>query len=95
MSSLGPQTEVAWADQAPFVYGVNVTQSDFYEQFVLLRHDCACFENVPEMYGNEDGSVPATFQIIYMIGWKPHESQVRHFVWLFFIYRRFYKPTSR
>ncbi len=29
-----------------------------------------------EMYGNEDGSVPATFQILYMIGWKPHESQV-------------------
>ncbi|XP_078261787.1 arginine-hydroxylase NDUFAF5, mitochondrial isoform X2 [Rhinoraja longicauda] len=28
-----------------------------------------------EMYGNKDGSVPATFQILYMIGWKPHESQ--------------------
>ncbi|GAB5589183.1 hypothetical protein Unana1_04083 [Umbelopsis nana] len=24
-----------------------------------------------EMHGNEDGSVPATFSIIYMIGWKP------------------------
>jgi len=23
------------------------------------------------MHGNEDGSVPATFQIIFMIGWKP------------------------
>ncbi|XP_043082273.1 arginine-hydroxylase NDUFAF5, mitochondrial-like [Puntigrus tetrazona] len=30
-----------------------------------------------EMYGNEDGSVPATFQILYMIGWKPHESQAK------------------
>uniref|UniRef100_A0A3Q4HWH9 Arginine-hydroxylase NDUFAF5, mitochondrial n=1 Tax=Neolamprologus brichardi TaxID=32507 RepID=A0A3Q4HWH9_NEOBR len=30
-----------------------------------------------EMYGSEDGSVPATFEILYMIGWKPHESQVR------------------
>ncbi|KAM9770408.1 arginine-hydroxylase NDUFAF5, mitochondrial isoform 2-T2 [Menidia menidia] len=30
-----------------------------------------------EMYGNPDGSVPATFQILYMIGWKPHESQAR------------------
>ncbi|MEE6474458.1 hypothetical protein FKM82_010387 [Ascaphus truei] len=29
-----------------------------------------------EMYG-EDGSVPATFQIYYMIGWKPHESQAK------------------
>ena len=28
------------------------------------------------MYGSEDGSVPATFEILYMIGWKPHESQV-------------------
>ncbi|XP_014851272.1 PREDICTED: NADH dehydrogenase [ubiquinone] 1 alpha subcomplex assembly factor 5 [Poecilia mexicana] len=30
-----------------------------------------------EMYGNPDGSVPATFQILYMIGWKPHESQAK------------------
>lgn len=30
-----------------------------------------------EMYGNEDGSVPATFQILYMIGWKPHDSQAK------------------
>ncbi|XP_053568107.1 arginine-hydroxylase NDUFAF5, mitochondrial [Bombina bombina] len=30
-----------------------------------------------EMYGEEDGSVPATFQIFYMIGWKPHESQAK------------------
>lgn len=29
------------------------------------------------MYGSEDGSIPATFEILYMIGWKPHESQVR------------------
>uniref|UniRef100_A0A8D0H3U9 Arginine-hydroxylase NDUFAF5, mitochondrial n=1 Tax=Sphenodon punctatus TaxID=8508 RepID=A0A8D0H3U9_SPHPU len=30
-----------------------------------------------EMYGNNDGTVPATFQIFYMIGWKFHESQAR------------------
>ncbi|XP_005813535.1 arginine-hydroxylase NDUFAF5, mitochondrial isoform X2 [Xiphophorus maculatus] len=30
-----------------------------------------------EMYGNPDGSVPATFQILHMIGWKPHESQAK------------------
>ncbi|XP_062981565.1 arginine-hydroxylase NDUFAF5, mitochondrial [Elgaria multicarinata webbii] len=30
-----------------------------------------------EMYGNNDGTVPATFQIYYMIGWKFHESQAR------------------
>ncbi|KAJ2601341.1 hypothetical protein H4R99_003035 [Coemansia sp. RSA 1722] len=28
-----------------------------------------------EMHGNEDGSIPATFQVIYMIGWKPDPSQ--------------------
>ena len=28
-----------------------------------------------EMYGNEDGSIPALFQIFNFIGWKPHESQ--------------------
>ncbi|KAI9313277.1 S-adenosyl-L-methionine-dependent methyltransferase [Dichotomocladium elegans] len=27
-----------------------------------------------ELHGNPDGSVPATFQIIYMIGWKPSPS---------------------
>ncbi|XP_045905242.1 arginine-hydroxylase NDUFAF5, mitochondrial [Micropterus dolomieu] len=30
-----------------------------------------------EMYSNEDGSIPATFDILYMIGWKPHESQAK------------------
>ncbi|XP_067020129.1 arginine-hydroxylase NDUFAF5, mitochondrial-like [Acropora muricata] len=28
-----------------------------------------------EMYGLEGGGVPATFFVLYMIGWKPHESQ--------------------
>ncbi|TFK25919.1 S-adenosyl-L-methionine-dependent methyltransferase, partial [Coprinopsis marcescibilis] len=28
-----------------------------------------------EMHGKEDGTIPATFQIIYMIGWKKDESQ--------------------
>ncbi|KAF8778597.1 Arginine-hydroxylase NDUFAF5 like protein [Argiope bruennichi] len=30
-----------------------------------------------EMYGNEDKTIPATFEIIYLIGWKPHESQAK------------------
>ncbi|KAG7231823.1 hypothetical protein INR49_010286 [Caranx melampygus] len=33
--------------------------------------------DVSEMYGDEDGSVPATFEILYMIGWKPHDSQAK------------------
>ena len=29
-----------------------------------------------EMYGDSnDGSVPATFQVLYFIGWKPDQSQ--------------------
>ena len=27
------------------------------------------------MYANDDDSVPATFEILYMIGWKPDASQ--------------------
>lgn len=27
------------------------------------------------MYGSAD-SIPATFQLLYFIGWKPHSSQV-------------------
>lgn len=28
-----------------------------------------------EKYGQEDGRIPASFEIIYLIGWAPHESQ--------------------
>lgn len=28
-----------------------------------------------EMYGDEQGDIPATFQVIYLIGWKPHPNQ--------------------
>ncbi|KZP03943.1 S-adenosyl-L-methionine-dependent methyltransferase [Athelia psychrophila] len=28
-----------------------------------------------ELHGNDDGTIPATFQVIYMIGWKPAPSQ--------------------
>jgi len=28
-----------------------------------------------EMHGKKDGTIPATFQIIYMIGWKPAPNQ--------------------
>ncbi|KAI0340873.1 S-adenosyl-L-methionine-dependent methyltransferase [Trametopsis cervina] len=28
-----------------------------------------------EMHGNEDGSIPATFQVIFVIGWKPAPNQ--------------------
>lgn len=28
-----------------------------------------------ELYADEDGLIPATFQVLYMIGWSPHSSQ--------------------
>ncbi|KAJ3997782.1 S-adenosyl-L-methionine-dependent methyltransferase [Lentinula boryana] len=28
-----------------------------------------------ELHGNEDGTIPATFQVIFMIGWKPAPTQ--------------------
>lgn len=30
-----------------------------------------------ELHGNEDGSIPATFRIIYMIGWREGENQAK------------------
>ncbi|KAF2477071.1 S-adenosyl-L-methionine-dependent methyltransferase [Lindgomyces ingoldianus] len=30
-----------------------------------------------ELHGNEDGTLPATFRLIYMIGWKPSPSQAK------------------
>ncbi|KAF2175661.1 S-adenosyl-L-methionine-dependent methyltransferase [Zopfia rhizophila CBS 207.26] len=30
-----------------------------------------------ELHGNEDGSLPATFRLIYMIGWKPSPNQAK------------------
>ncbi|SJL02371.1 related to NADH dehydrogenase [ubiquinone] 1 alpha subcomplex assembly factor 5 [Armillaria ostoyae] len=30
-----------------------------------------------ELHGSEDGTVPATFQVIFMIGWKPDPSQAK------------------
>ncbi|KAF2824875.1 S-adenosyl-L-methionine-dependent methyltransferase [Ophiobolus disseminans] len=30
-----------------------------------------------ELHGNEDGSLPATFRLIYMIGWKPAPTQAK------------------
>lgn len=29
-----------------------------------------------ELYGHPDGTVPATFQVVHMVGWKPDPSQV-------------------
>ena len=30
------------------------------------------------MYGLEEGGIAVTFFVLYVIGWKPHESQVNN-----------------
>lgn len=35
----------------------------------------AAAEAYRDMFATEDGRVPATFQIVYLTGWAPHESQ--------------------
>lgn len=29
------------------------------------------------LYADEEGYLPATFQVFYLIGWSPHESQAK------------------
>ncbi len=46
-------------------------QKTFTSRRVLMR----TAELYIERYADNDGRIPATFQIIYMTGWSPHESQ--------------------
>ncbi|WP_339635561.1 methyltransferase domain-containing protein [uncultured Sneathiella sp.] len=46
-------------------------QKNFTGSKVLMR----AAELYLDRYADEDGRVPATFQIIYMTGWSPHDSQ--------------------
>ncbi|MCO5553694.1 hypothetical protein L7F22_007220 [Adiantum nelumboides] len=43
----------------------------------LLKRDTLLSASAiyPLMHGHEDGSVPATYSMIYMVGWKPDPSQ--------------------
>ena len=44
---------------------------NFWRRDVLLR---AC-EIYQKDFGLENGRVPATFEVMYLTGWHPHESQ--------------------
>uniref|UniRef100_A0A665SXI6 Arginine-hydroxylase NDUFAF5, mitochondrial n=1 Tax=Echeneis naucrates TaxID=173247 RepID=A0A665SXI6_ECHNA len=57
--------------------GFNMLTVDVDEVQVHYPGIMEVMMDLQEMYGNEDGSVPATFDILYMIGWKPHESQAK------------------
>ena len=28
-----------------------------------------------DLFGDADGRIPATFQVLYLTGWRPHDSQ--------------------
>jgi len=43
----------------------------FVKRDVLLAADAI----YKELHGFEDGTIPATFQIIFLIGWKPSPNQ--------------------
>lgn len=48
----------------------------FNRQFFVGRDTMLAMAAIyQEMFGLEDGSVQATFEIIYVIGWSPHDSQ--------------------
>ncbi|KAM7394787.1 hypothetical protein PAMP_021570 [Pampus punctatissimus] len=57
--------------------GFNMLTVDIDEIQVHYPGIIEVMTDLQEMYGNEDGSIPATFEILYMIGWKPHESQAK------------------
>ena len=37
-----------------------------------FRAAAACYR---ELFGDADGRFPATFQVLYLTGWRPHDSQ--------------------
>ncbi|ORZ40427.1 S-adenosyl-L-methionine-dependent methyltransferase [Catenaria anguillulae PL171] len=48
-----------------------------FQRRPLLKRDtlAAASSIYQSMHGNPDGSIPATFQVIYLIGWKPAPTQ--------------------
>ncbi|QRV72698.1 methyltransferase domain protein [Ceratobasidium sp. AG-Ba] len=51
-----------------------VSRKTFLKRDTLIAAD-AIYKGRPPLHADEDGSIPATFQIIYMIGWKPSPTQ--------------------
>lgn len=47
-----------------------------YRNFKLLVI-CVSTRPCPDAYGTDNGSVPATFQMLHFIGWKPDKSQAQ------------------
>lgn len=50
-------------------------QSERRRSFTRRRTVLAAAEAYHARFGQADGRIPATFQVIYLTGWAPHESQ--------------------
>ena len=60
----------------------SIYQSKFYIQLDLFFLYIFFFSI--DMYGNQDGSIPATYRVLYFIGWKPDPSQVMFYLLFLF-----------
>uniref|UniRef100_A0A3B4AX18 Arginine-hydroxylase NDUFAF5, mitochondrial n=1 Tax=Periophthalmus magnuspinnatus TaxID=409849 RepID=A0A3B4AX18_9GOBI len=61
-----------------FVSGMGESNCAWNRRLLLHRDTILATAAVyKEMYGNPDGSIPATFDLLFMIGWKPHDSQAK------------------
>ena len=51
-----------------------LSAASIYQVGAVLTFLSILISFLQAMHGNEQGTIPATFQIIYMIGWRPHPS---------------------
>jgi len=56
--------------------GMGENNCTWHRKSVLNRETMLAASAIyKEMYGNEDGTIPATFRVLYMIGWKKSKDQ--------------------
>jgi len=56
--------------------GMGENNSTWHRKTVLNRETMLAASAIyREMYGNDDGSIPATFRVLYLIGWKKSKDQ--------------------
>uniref|UniRef100_F7A0S9 Arginine-hydroxylase NDUFAF5, mitochondrial n=1 Tax=Xenopus tropicalis TaxID=8364 RepID=F7A0S9_XENTR len=73
------ESNCAWNRRSLLHRDSMIAAAAIYQDQRSINHCRRCreLELNTDMYGEEDGTVPATFQVYYMIGWKPHESQAK------------------
>lgn len=71
MASLNRQYNVG---RDSFLSMASIYQGTYIFHFISV-YLCLRTHYHIDLYGDGDGGVKATFQVVYMIGWSPHESQ--------------------